>query len=79
MGSGPAPEDIFMQIDQEGKTVVVTTTFVTANGAIKNLVRKEVRVRKIVLFSWLWPVLASVTVIHAHSLPGRASHPAVAI
>lgn len=35
-GSGPVPKDIFVQIDQKGKSVVVTTTFVTPNGEIEN-------------------------------------------
>lgn len=34
-GSGPAPKDIIMQINQKGKVVVVTTTFVTPNGEFK--------------------------------------------
>ena len=35
-GSGPVPNNIFVQIDQKGSSIEVTTTFVTANGEIKN-------------------------------------------
>jgi hypothetical protein len=38
-GSGPAPKDIIEQIDQKGKTIVFTTTFVTADGEFKNVVK----------------------------------------
>ena len=39
-GSGPPPKDIIMQIEQKGKTVVVATTFVNADGDIETLVKQ---------------------------------------
>lgn len=38
-GSGPVPKDEFLQIDQKGKTLEVTHTFVTPNGEFKNVVK----------------------------------------
>ena len=34
--AGPTPKDIIMQIDQKGKNIALTMTFITSNGEIKN-------------------------------------------
>jgi hypothetical protein len=34
--AGPAPRDIIMQIDQKGRTIALTMTFITQNGEVKN-------------------------------------------
>lgn len=34
--AGPVPQNIIMQIDQEGKNIALTMTFITPNGEIKN-------------------------------------------
>lgn len=35
-GAGPTPKDITMQIDQKGKNIALTMTFITPNGEIRN-------------------------------------------